>query len=117
MKKLIMIMLFTLVGLSVQAQDKKEVKKNKNAKYEIAVNGNCGICKKRIETAAYSVKGVKSAQWHQDHHDMHLILDESKCSIDDVHAAVAKAGHDTDKVKAADADYDKLHHCCQYERL
>lgn len=112
MKKLILVMLVTLVGLSVQAQEK-----NKNAKYEINVNGNCDQCKKRIEKAAYSVKGVKSAQWHQDHHDMHLIIDETKCSIDDVHAAVAKAGHDTDKVKAKDEDYENLHSCCQYERL
>ncbi len=116
MKKLILVMLVTLVGLSVQAQEKKQ-EKSKNATYEIDVNGNCGLCKKRIEKAAYSVKGVKSAQWHQDHHDMHLIIDETKCSIDDVHAAVAKAGHDTNKVKAKDEDYEQLHSCCQYERL
>lgn len=116
MKKLILVMLVTLVGLSVQAQDKKQ-EKDKNAKYEIAVNGNCGMCKKRIEKAAYSVPGVKSAAWHQDHHDMHLIIDENKCSIDDVHAAVAKAGHDTDKAKATKEDYERLHGCCQYERL
>lgn len=114
MKKLVLVMLVMMVGLSVQAQEKK---KSKNAKYEIAVNGNCGQCKKRIEKAAYSVPGVKSAAWHQDHQDMHLIIDETKCSVDDVHAAVAKAGHDTDKVKAQDDDYERLHHCCKYERL
>jgi len=116
MKKLILVMLVTLAGLSVQAQDKKE-EKSKNAKHEIVVNGNCGICKKRIEKAAYSVPGVKSAVWSQDNHDMKLIVDENKASIADVHAAIAKAGHDTDKVKAKNEDYDKLHSCCQYERL
>ncbi|HYD92068.1 MAG TPA: metal transporter [Flavobacterium sp.] len=113
MKKLILVMLVTLVGLSVQAQEKK----NKNAKYDVAVNGNCEMCKKRIEKAAYSVKGVKSAQWHQDHQDLHLIIDETKCSVDDVHSAIAKAGHDTDKMRAKDEDYERLHTCCQYERL
>ena len=97
----------------MQAQEKKD----KNAKHEISVNGNCEMCKKRIEKAAYSIKGVKSATWHQDHHDMHLIIDENKCSIDDVHAAVAEAGHDTNKVKAKDEVYEELHGCCQYERL
>lgn len=115
MKKLILILAISFLGFTAQAQD-KEVKKNKNAKYDIEVNGNCGMCKKRIETAAYSVKGVKSAQWHQDHHDMHLILDENKTSIDEVHQAIAKAGHDTNKAKADDETYEKLHHCCQYER-
>ena len=47
---------------------------------------------------------------------MHLIIDETKCNIDDVHAAVAKVGHDTDKVKANDEVYEKLHGCCQYDR-
>ena len=115
MKKLILILVISFAGFTAQAQD-KEVKKHKNAKYDIEVNGNCEMCKKRIETAAYSVKGVKSAQWHQDHHDMHLILDENKTSIDEVHKAIAKAGHDTNKAKADDETYEKLHHCCQYER-
>lgn len=106
-------MLVMLTGFAVQAQEKK----NKNAKHDIAVNGNCEMCKKRIEKAALSVSGVKSAQWHQDHQDLHLIIDENKCSIEDVSKALAKAGHDTEKVKAKDEDYERLHTCCQYERM
>ena len=112
MKKLVLVMLVLFLGVSLQAQEKK----NKNAKAEIEVKGNCDQCKKRIEKAAYTVKGVKSAVWHQDHQDLHLIIDETKCSLDDVRAAVAKSGHDTDKVKATDEDYNKLHHCCKYDK-
>jgi copper chaperone CopZ len=112
MKNIVLVMMISLMGLPLQAQEKK----NKNAKYDIEVNGNCDMCKKRIEKAAFSVKGVKSAVWHADHHDVHIILDENKCSIDDVHQAIANAGHDTDKVKAPDEVYEKLHHCCLYER-
>src|SRR5690554_4241095 len=115
MKKLILILVVAFAGITTQAQEKK-VQKNKNAKYDIEVNGNCEMCKKRIEKAAYSVKGVKSAQWHQDHQDMHIILDENKATIDEVHQAIANVGHDTDKVKADDETYEKLHHCCMYER-
>lgn len=115
MKKLIAILVVAFVGFTAEAQE-KETKKNKNAKYDIEVNGNCGMCKKRIEKAAYSVKGVKSAEWHQEHHDVHIILDERKTSIEDVHNAIAKAGHDTNKVKADDETYENLHHCCKYER-
>lgn len=115
MKKLIVFLMLAFVGITAQAQE-KQVKKNKNAKYDLEVNGNCEMCKKRIEKAAYSVKGVKSAQWHQDHQDLHLIIDENKTSVDEVHKAIAEAGHDTDKVKAKDDVYEKLHHCCQYER-
>jgi len=112
MKKLVLMMLVLFMGISLQAQEKK----NKNAKAEIEVKGNCDQCKKRIEKAAYTVKGVKSAVWHQDHQDLHLIIDETKCSVDDVRAAVAKSGHDTDKVKATEEDYNKLHSCCKYDK-
>jgi mercuric ion binding protein len=47
---------------------------------------------------------------------LHLIINEEKCSITDVSKAVAKAGHDTQEVKATDADYNNLHGCCLYER-
>jgi len=110
MKKLLLILLVAFTAMSVQAQEKK----NKNAKHEIEVYGNCDMCKKRIEKAAYSVAGVKSAVWHQDHQDMHLIIDENKCTVEDIKKAVAAAGHDTENVKAKDEEYAKLHSCCQY---
>ena len=111
-KNIILGIMLLLVAFSTQAQDKK----NKNAKYAIEVNGNCEQCKKRIETASYSVKGVKSAVWDIESHELVLILNEEKCSILDVKKAIAKVGHDTDDVKATDSDYEKLHSCCQYER-
>ena len=112
MKKLILVLLIALAGFTAQAQDKK----SKNAKYDVGVKGNCGQCKARIEKAAFGVKGVKSATWHDDDQMLHLIIDENKCTANDVSAAVAKLGHDTDKIKATVADYNALHSCCQYNR-
>jgi len=111
MKNLIVAMML-IVGLSASAQEKK----NKNAKYDIPVKGNCEQCEKRIEKAAFSVAGVKSAQWHSDDQMLHIILNEEKASVMDVKQAVAKAGHDADDVKATDAAYEGLHHCCKYDR-
>jgi mercuric ion binding protein len=105
------IMLF-VIAFSVQAQEKK----NKNAKYDIEVNGNCEMCKKRIEKAAFSVSGVKSAEWHIDDKMLHLIINEEKTSLNNVKKAIAKVGHDTDEVKATKEDYDNLHGCCKYDR-
>jgi copper chaperone CopZ len=112
MKNILIGMMLLFVALSTQAQDKK----NKNAKYEIEVGGNCDLCKKRIEKAAFSVKGVKSADYHLDDNTLHLIINEEKCSILDVKKAIASVGHDTDEVKATDKDYENLHGCCHYER-
>jgi mercuric ion binding protein len=53
MKKLIIICLL-IAPLFLSAQNEKNVKSN------FEVNGNCEMCKKRIEKAALSVKGVKN---------------------------------------------------------
>ena len=68
MKKIVLVVVFALLGMNANAQEQL----NKNKKVEIEVNGLCDMCKKRIEKAAYSVKGVKSATWHVDHQDLHL---------------------------------------------
>lgn len=122
MKKIILTLVFVFsISMNMQAQEVKreavetaEIKPNKNRKVEFAVDGNCDMCKKRIEKAAFSVKGVKSADWHMDHKDIHLIIDETKCSVLDVQKSIAKAGHDNEGVKATDEEYAKIHGCCQY---
>lgn len=113
MKNVFLILVMTIVGFSVQAQEKK----NKNAKYTTEVNGNCEQCQKRIQKAAFSVPGVKSASWSIETHQLSLIINEEKTSLSDVNKAIAKAGHDTKEVKATKEAYDNLHFCCQYERL
>ncbi len=112
MKNIVLGIMLLFIALSTQAQDKK----SKNAKYSFEVNGNCDLCKKRIEKAAYSVPGVKSAYWSVETHQINLILNEDKSSLAEVKKAISKVGHDTDEIKATQEDYDKLHSCCQYER-
>jgi len=113
MKKIVLVLLTFLFSIGMMAQDEK----NKNKKAELKVAGNCEMCEKRIEKAAFSVKGVKSAEWHADHADIHLIFDENKCTILEIAQAIAAAGHDTELIKTNDETYEKLHGCCLYERL
>lgn len=112
MKNLIMLVLFLSVSLASQAQEKK----SKNLKLTTEVNGNCEQCKKRIEKAAYSVPGIKSADWSIETHQLNVILNEQKSSSLDLKKAIAKQGHDTDEVKATKEEYEGLHSCCKYER-
>jgi mercuric ion binding protein len=112
MKNILLILAISLLSLTSNAQDKK----NKNARYDVEVNGNCEQCKKRIEKAAFSIGGVKSAEWHMDDHKLHLIINEDKTSVAEVKKAIAKVGHDAEETKATDADYENLHHCCKYDR-
>ena len=110
--KNVIILLVAIIGFSAQAQQKKD----KNAKHTVEVNGNCEQCKKRIEKAAYSVSGVKSAVWDIESHKLNLIVNEEKTSVSEVKKAIAKVGHDAEDVKATEEDYTNLHSCCKYER-
>ncbi|SHG00092.1 Heavy-metal-associated domain-containing protein [Flavobacterium fluvii] len=112
MKNLFLGMLLLVVTLSTQAQDKK----NKNAKYTIAVNGNCEQCQRRIQKAAFSVDGVKMANWNIETHKLEVTINEEKTSVGEVKKTVAKVGHDAGEVRATKESYDNLHHCCQYVR-
>lgn len=99
---------FLLISMSVIAAPEKEE--------TFKVYGNCNMCKKRIETAAKSVDGVISADWNVETKMLDVTYDESKTDLQQINEAIAKAGHDTDTVKASDEAYNKLPGCCKYER-
>ena len=113
MKNSIILILVAFLSISAVAQETK----SKNKKVVFKVAGNCKICEKRIEKAAFSVKGVKSAEWHVDCQDIHLLIDETICSKADVAKAIASVGHDTEFAKAEASVYEKLHGCCLYDRI
>lgn len=79
------------------------------------VYGNCGMCEKRIEKAA-KIEGVSFADWDVDTKMLSIHFDETKVKPSKVQQALAAVGHDTDKIRADDKVYAKLHSCCQYER-
>ena len=77
MKNIVVVLFLVFVGYTGHSQEVK----NKNAKVEFYVNGNCEMCKKRIEKAALSVSGVKSAAWHLDCGTLYLIVNEQKTKV------------------------------------
>ena len=84
----------------------------------IKVSGTCGMDKRRIETAAYSVDGIKSAVWNE--YSQILVLKYSvfkKEAGDKAQRNIASSGNDTEKYKAEDSVYNKLPHCCQYRTM
>lgn len=116
MKKIIFIFSLLMIGFSVQSQ---EVKKKKNAKISFEVDGICGMCKKRIETAALKTKGVKFAIWSVKTHQLNIIMDERKTNITTVQKNILKVGHDVvgldaKKIVATEDAYNSVHPCCKY---
>lgn len=102
------IIMLTMIATSAYAGNEK--------KETFAVKGNCGMCEKTIEKAAKNVEGVTEADWDVKAKKITVTYDESKTNLDTIHKAIADTGYDTDKVKAKDEVYNKLHGCCKYER-
>ena len=105
-----------LIGISVQSQ---EIKKNRNLQVTFEVDGVCGMCKKRIETAALKTKGVKFALWNLSSHQLNLIVDERKTTITKIQKNILEVGHDvfgfdSQKIVAPNEAYNAIDPCCKY---
>lgn len=100
------VVVLTFLSITVFAQSKID---------SIKVRGNCTMCKKKIETAL-KVPGVSAASWSPETKVLKVSYDATVISNDQIQQKVAAAGYDTQKFKATDETYNKLHGCCQYER-
>ncbi len=110
---LLSTILFLNLTTLTSSYAQNEAKTGMTTKFK--VYGNCGMCEKRIEKAA-TIDGVISADWDEETKLLTVQFDETKLKPSKIHQAVAAVGHDTDKVRAEDGVYDKLHGCCKYER-
>ena len=102
-------MLFFL-GIHTQAQEVVYVKGT------FKVWGKCEMCKSKIEKAAKEIDGVKSAKWSLASQKILIKFNDKETSLDEIQSTIAGVGYDTEKHKAKDETYNKLHHCCKYDR-
>jgi len=82
----------------------------------LTVQGACDMCKMKIETAAKSVDGVKSAEWDLNAKVLTAEYDPKKTSPSAISKAIAAIGYDTEKDKAKDIVYNALPECCKYRK-
>ncbi len=83
---------------------------------EFRVLGNCGMCKDRIERAAYTVRGVRYAEWNEEEQKITVRYRPNRTSQEEIERTIAKAGHDTENFLTDDETHANLHHCCIYPR-
>jgi copper chaperone CopZ len=81
------------------------------------VNGICGMCEKRIESALINSSGVKFADWDNQTSQVKVAYNSKKITEQKLHEILAGVGHDTQKVRAKDEDYAKVPGCCKYRTL
>ena len=116
-KILFAMMIALITTQSVNAQSDKTERTVGIKTQTLKVYGECGMCKKRIEKAAYTIEGVKSAVWNENSKVLTLKYSVfKKEAADNVQKKIATIGYDTEKYSAVDAAYQKLPDCCQYQR-
>ncbi|MBL7813396.1 MAG: cation transporter [Saprospiraceae bacterium] len=101
------------VTIKLTPLNQSTVKTDKNEEV-ISVSGMCGMCKKRIESAVYSLTGVKKAVWSIEEHTLLVSFDASKTSLDAIKQKITTVGHDAPPFKADEVIYKKLPACCKY---
>lgn len=107
MNKIFLFLTLTFITLTINAQQK-------NKKAVIKVEGNCSMCKSRIEKASIKLKGVKYALWSPITKELSLIIDESKCDTLKIKKTITGVGHDTYNLEAKKEVYNALPACCKY---
>jgi mercuric ion binding protein len=83
-------------------------------KENVKVWGECGMCKKKIETAAKDA-GAATANWNENT-KMLSISYNSRTNTTKIQEAIAAAGYDTKDIAATGDAYNKLPECCHYDR-
>lgn len=101
------LLVFVMISFTAFSQ------KAKVETVKFKVYGNCTQCKDRIEDAL-DTKGIKKADWNIETKQIEIVYVPSKITVEQIHALIAKAGHDTELVKAVDSVYVTLPDCCLY---
>jgi copper chaperone CopZ len=101
--KNILIACLILVSTSVVA---------KTITKQIVVEGNCEMCKDRIEKAL-DIPGISFAEWNQETKMLTVRFNNKKISENEIHTLISNTGYATNKVAANTVAQSKLDSCCK----
>ncbi len=84
-------------------------------KATILVNGNCEMCEETIEEAVVGNDHAR-IEWDKQTRMAVITYDSLRTSLPNVLRRVALAGYDNELWLAPDSSYERLPHCCRYDR-
>ncbi|NRA13029.1 MAG: heavy-metal-associated domain-containing protein [Crocinitomicaceae bacterium] len=108
-----LLFIFTAI-LLVSCSSDTDSKDKESAKF--TVYGNCGMCKKTIESSLDGIDGVIEADWNVKTDEMTVSFNSEEITLDKIKEKIASVGYDSDSHRAKDEVYENLHSCCKYER-
>lgn len=106
--KIILAFAISIVSLSAIAQNQSTLKTD-----TLGVEGVCGMCKKRIESAAKSNEGVVAAAWDLEKQLLTVVYDSVKVSLEQIQTSISEAGHNTTGLDRNSDRYKELPYCCR----
>lgn len=111
----LILLFFIASAVSAQTPKANNGKGNKtgNTAATLTVQGECGMCKRRIEEAAAKA-GAKKPVWDEKTQTLSFTYNSNKLTKEAIGKAIAAVGHDNEIQRADDAVYNKLHGCCHY---
>jgi len=81
----------------------------------VYINGNCSMCKSRIEKSL-NKKKISKGVWDESTKIANITYDKDKITLQEILKKVALAGYDNDQFLAPVEAYNMLPECCQYKR-
>jgi copper chaperone CopZ len=105
-------LIFSMIFFQTSAQE-NSAKKAKSETIQIKTSAVCGMCKQKIQSAVYDLKGVKSAELDLPTKTLTVTYKPSAVTPDEIRKAITEVGYDADEMKADSAAYDKLEKCCK----
>jgi len=109
--KILFSILIIMLAFSCYSQE-KTTSKVQMANFK--VEGVCGMCEKRIESAL-DIVGIKRADWDLETSMITVIYNPKKITEDEMHQILADAGHRTSKKQKSKVAYEKFPNCCKYD--
>lgn len=82
-------------------------------KSTFTVQGNCDVCKQRIEDSALAVNGVQSAEWNVQTGQLELYFDPLKTNVKKISRVIVGIGHNTEFDTINQAVNESLPDCCK----
>ena len=107
------IKLFSILFICISIATASFARTSKTEK--LKVSGECGMCKKKIETAAKTA-GASFAEWNKDTKILTVKYSTHSTNAAKIQEAIALKGYDTPSVKATEEAYNSLDDCCKYDR-
>ena len=108
-KILLLSILIALISMGANAQTQRRNPET----VAIKTSAVCNMCKKTIEKAVASEKGVKSSTLDVESKVLTVVFDNRKTNADKVRKAVTETGYDADDKPALESAYNRLNDCCK----